>query len=135
MDNCCQREDGVVYFDPVEFGILYPQYAELGANTLCTYFEAATLLLDNTKNSPVRDLGERQMLFYLLVCHIAALRQRGESISGTITGAAEGKVNVSVAPLANANWYNQTACGAIYWQATSKYRLGMRWYGTGKCTR
>lgn len=120
--------DDVVVFDVDEFKTLYPQFANVDETILQNYFNAATLLLDNTDKSPVKDLAERKMLLYMLTCHIATLKGRGDSIVGTITAATEGKVNVSVTPLVNANWYNQTVCGSMYWQATSKYRVGVRYY-------
>lgn len=120
--------DDVVVFDVDEFKTLYPQFANVDGTILQNYFNAATLLLDNTDKSPVKDLAERKMLLYMLTCHIATLKGRGDSIVGTITAATEGKVNVSVTPLVNANWYNQTVCGSMYWQATSKYRVGVRYY-------
>lgn len=120
--------DDVVVFDVDEFKTLYPQFANVDETILQNYFNAATLLLDNTDKSPVKDLAERKMLIYMLTCHIATLKGRGDSIVGTITAATEGKVNVSVTPLVNTNWYNQTVCGSMYWQATSKYRVGVRYY-------
>lgn len=120
--------DDVVVFDVDEFKTLYPQFANVDETILQNYFNAATLLLDNTDKSPVKDLAERKLLLYMLTCHIATLKGRGDSIVGTITAATEGKVNVSVTPLVNANWYNQTVCGSMYWQATSKYRVGVRYY-------
>lgn len=120
--------DDVVVFDVDEFKTLYPQFANVDETILQNYFNAATLLLDNTDKSPVKDLAERKMLLYMLTCHIATLKGRGDSIVGTITAATEGKVNVSVTPLVNANWYNQTVCGSMYWQATAKYRVGVRYY-------
>lgn len=119
--------DDVVVFDVDEFKTLYPQFKDVDEAVLKNYFNAATLLLDNTDKSPVKDLAERKMLLYMLTCHIATLKKRGDSIVGTITAATEGKVNVSVTPLVNANWYTQTVCGSLYWQATAKYRLGVRW--------
>lgn len=117
----------VVVFDVNEFKTLYPQFKDVDEAVLQNYFNAATLLLDNTDKSPVKDLAERKMLLYMLTCHIATLKKRGDSIVGTITAATEGKVNVSVTPLVNANWYNQTVCGSLYWQATAKYRVGVRY--------
>ena len=117
----------VVVFDVDEFKTLYPQFANVDETILQNYFNAATLLLNNTDKSHVKDLAERKMLLYMLTCHIATLKGRGDSIVGTITAATEGKVNVSVMPLVNANWYNQTVCGSMYWQATAKYRVGVRY--------
>ena len=101
-----------VVFNVEEFKTLYPQFANVNEAT---------------------DLAERKMLLYMLVCHIATLKKRGDSIVGTITSAAEGKVNVSVTPLVNANWYTQTVCGAMYWQATAKYRVGVRYFAYCRC--
>ena len=117
----------VVVFDVDEFKTLYPQFADVDEAILQNYFNAATLLLDNTNKSPVKDLAERKMLLYMLTCHIATLKKRGDTIVGTITAATEGKVNVSITPLVDANWYTQTLCGSMYWQATAKYRLGVRY--------
>lgn len=125
--------DDVVVFDVNEFKTLYPQFRNVDDAILQNYFNAATLLLDNTDKSPVKDLAERKMLLYMLTCHIATLKKRGDSIVGTITAATEGKVNVSVTPLVNANWYNQTVCGSMYWQATAKYRIGVRYYAYCRC--
>lgn len=119
--------DDVVVFDVDEFKTLYPQFENVDEAILQNYFNAATLLLDNTDKSPVKDLAERKMLLYMLTCHMATLKKRGDSIVGTITAATEGKVNVSVTPLVNANWYTQTVCGSLYWQATAKYRVGVRY--------
>lgn len=119
--------DDVVVFDVNEFKTLYPQFKDVDEAVLQNYFNAATLLLDNTDKSPVKDLAERKMLLYMLTCHIATLKKRGDSIVGTITAATEGKVNVSVTPLVNMNWYTQTVCGSLYWQATAKYRVGVRY--------
>lgn len=117
----------VVVFDVDEFKTLYPQFADVDEAILQNYFNAATLLLDNTNKSPVKDLAERKMLLYMLTCHIATLKKRGDTIVGTITAATEGKVNVSVTPLVNMNWYTQTVCGSLYWQSTAKYRVGVRY--------
>lgn len=122
-----------VEFDVNEFKQLYPNFKNLDDTLLENYFNAACLLLDNTDKSPVKDLAERKMLLYMLVCHIATLKQRGDSIVGTITSAAEGKVNVSVTPLTNMNWYTQTVCGSLFWQATAKYRIGVRYYDYRRC--
>lgn len=125
--------DNIVIFNAEEFKILYPQFNELSEDTLNLYFKAACLLLDNTKNSVVQDIEERKMLLYMLTRHIATLKGNGDALVGTITSAAEGSVNVSVTPLNNAKWYTLTQCGAMYWAATAKYRVGMRYYAYRKC--
>ena len=125
--------NGVVIFDPAKFRELYPQFTSVSDTILTNYFNAATLLLDNTPKSLVTNLAERETLLYILTCHIATLKERGDTLVGTITSAAEGKVNVSVTPFNNANWYQQTQCGSIYWAATAKYRLGVRYNAWHPC--
>lgn len=126
-------DDKVVVFDPQEFKTLYPEFAKTEDATLMLYFNAACLLLDNTEKSMVKDLAERKMLLYMLTCHIATLKANGNTLVGTITSASEGKVSVSLTPFQNANWYMTTQCGAMYWQATAKYRVGIRYHAYCHC--
>lgn len=121
-------DNGVVVFDPEAFKTAFPQFQNVPDETLQSYFSAACLLLNNTENSPVTDLQERATLLNLLVCHIATLKSRGDASVGIISSAAEGSVNVSLTPLNNMNWYKLTQCGFIFWNATAKYRQGIRWY-------
>lgn len=125
---------GVVTFDAAEFKNLYPQLGNVSDAVLTNDFNAACLLCDNTPNSPVTDLDERKTLLYLLTCHIATLQKEGaDMLVGTITSAAEGKVNISLTPFKNANWYMTTQCGMMYWQATAKYRVGVRYIAFRPC--
>ena len=82
----------------------------------------------------MKDLTERKTLLYMLVCHIATLQQRGTGMVGLLTSATEGKVSVGLqAYTNNPNWYSQTQCGSMFWLATAKYRVGMRYIGYCKC--
>ena len=121
--------DNVVVFDANEFLALYPQFQNVFTpEQLGVFFNVACLLCDNTPNSKITDLTERKTLLYMLVCHIATLQQRGTALPGLITSATEGKVSVSLQTYAkDPNWYNQTQCGSMYWLATAKYRVGMRY--------
>lgn len=126
--------DGVVTFDPQQFTTIYPQFANLSAEVLQNYFDMACLLCDNTTKSPVKNLQERATLLYLLTCHIATLKQNGTDMTvGILTAATEGKVNISLTPFADANWYMTTKCGMMYWQATAKYRVGIRYNAWRPC--
>ena len=117
----------IVEFNPEEFRQVYPEFADLDDTRLNMYFKAACLLLNNTDDSPVTDLEERKTLLSLLVCHIATLKKMGNSTVGILTSASDGSVSMSVAPLNNANWYQLTECGNIFWHATAKYRRGIRY--------
>lgn len=125
----------VVIFDADEFLSLYPQFQNVFTHEqLGIFFNAACLLLDNTENSKVTDLTERKTLLYMLVCHIATLQQRGTGMVGLLTSATEGKVSVNLqAYTSNPNWYSQTQCGSMFWLATAKYRVGMRYIGWKPC--
>ena len=119
----------VVVFDAEEFLTLYPQFQNVFTpSQLEQFFKVACLLCNNTDNSPIADLEERKTLLYMLACHIATLMQRGTAMPGLITSATEGSVSVGLANYTNnPNWYSQTQCGSMYWLATAKYRVGMRY--------
>lgn len=125
----------VVVFDAEEFLALYPQFQNVFTpEQLGIFFNVACLLCDNTENSKISDLAERKTLLYMLVCHIATLQQRGTGAVGLLTSATEGKVSVSLqAYTNNPNWYSQTQCGSMFWLATAKYRVGMRYIGWTPC--
>ena len=125
----------VVVFDAEEFLALYPQFQNVFTPAqLQVFFNVACLILDNTENSKVKDLLERKTLLYMLVCHIATLQQRGTGTVGMLTSATEGKVTAGFQAFTNnPNWYNQTQCGSMFWLATAKYRVGMRYIGWTPC--
>lgn len=119
----------VVVFDPQDFLVLYPQFQNVFTpSQLNQFFKVACLLCNNTENSPITDLEERKTLLYMLVCHIATLMQRGTAMTGLLTSATEGSVSVGLQNYTNnPTWYSQTQCGSMYWMATAKYRVGMRY--------
>lgn len=123
----CDSEGGVT-LDVEEFKSLYPDVTATDA-VIESYFSVACLLLDNTKHSRVKNPCERKMLLYLLTRHIAALAEREAGLVGSLTSASQGSVSVGVSAFQNANWYQQTQWGALYWEATGKYRKGIWWYG------
>lgn len=127
--------DNVVVFDVEEFLTFYPQFKTVfTSEQLNVFFNVACLLLDNTPHSKVRDLSERKTLLYMLVCHIATLQQRGSGVVGMLTSATEGKVSVGLQNYTNnPNWYSQTQCGSMFWLATAKYRVGMRYIPYVSC--
>ncbi len=124
----------VVTWDPAPFRALYPQFAAVGDPVLAALFAQATIYLDNTECSIVRDCGVRAALFNMLVAHLVQLGGYANSgdqpvgptgVVGRISSATEGSVTVSAewpgADAASA-WYLQTAYGANYWQATAVFR-------------
>lgn len=123
----------VVVFNPATFRELYPEFSSASDTLLTALFnQACALYLDNTDESVVQDVNEREQLLMLLVAHLCTLRGLGKDgqgsssgLVGRITSASEGSVSVSVDSSGSNDeswWYLQTPWGAAYWQATSPYR-------------
>lgn len=123
--------DGVVIFDADKFKQLYPAFASFSDVQLEMWFTEATLLLNNTKCSPVKNLAERELLLFLLVAHMAALQSRidsGNESVGRVSSASEGSVSISLDYGASSNgekWYVQTPYGAKYLKLTARYRSAL----------
>lgn len=121
---------GVVVFDPAAFILRYPEFATVDPVLLNDYFTEATLYLDNTPCSQVRDLSQRSLLLNMLTAHIASLYSgtNGDPASplvGRVNTATEGSVSVGTdlnGIPGTAQWYAQTKYGLSYWQATPRYR-------------
>ncbi|STK50277.1 Uncharacterised protein [Escherichia coli] len=74
---------GTVTFDCRMFVSLYPEFSTVTPELLTAVFNQATALyLDNTDDSPVTDLKEREQLLFLLVAHLCALRGLGNGRDG-----------------------------------------------------
>ena len=87
---------GVVIFDVAKFREIYPKITATDAQ-LQSYFVESTMLMNNTEQSCVQNLSERELLLFLLVAHIALLQGRidsGNDSVGRIASASEGSVSV-----------------------------------------
>lgn len=119
---------GIVVFDAGAFVNRYPEFTSVSAPTLQTYFDEATIYLDNTQSSPVSDLTIRATLLNMVTAHIAALNGNGNpaGLVGRVTAATQGSVSAqasySNAVSGSMAWYIQTSYGASYWAATARYR-------------
>ena len=130
----------IVKFDVNEFFEAYPQFK--GAVTeaqAMQAFKVACVMLDNTEHSPVpydpdNGVYTREVLFFLLVCHLLSLAQRPSTQSGPIASATQGSVSISysVPQSQNGQYYMQTPCGESYWDAIRKFIVGGRYYDTNK---
>ena len=122
----------IVIFDPDLFRQQRPQFSD---NTkysdafLQNCFNEAELICNNTDASvvpynPANNINDRQILLYLLTCHIATLTTSGQV--GSITSATEGSVSAGfyVDQRKGAAWFTQTQCGYMYWQMIQKYKCG-----------
>lgn len=122
---------GVVTFDYATWAARYPELAASVDEALATlYFGEATLYLDNSAQSVVRDLTARAALLNMLTAHIAKLNatiggQPPSGLVGRVASASEGSVSVSTdagAIPGTAAYFAQTQYGMSFWAATARYR-------------
>lgn len=117
-----------VVFNIAEFRAIYPQFSELTDAQLTAAFDDACLYLSNDDASPVANLTLRKSMLYKITCHLLTLAQRGGGVTGAVTSASEGSVSTSFSPLQsgneNAAWWNQTNCGAAFWQLWRRFARG-----------
>ena len=122
---------GIVTFDPDAFCTQYPSFVRVSSVALQNNFNLATLQLNNSWCSVVRDEPTRQMLLYLLTAHITALLNgvngKGPTgLVGRLSSATEGSVTANVDYLANPTeaeaYLTQTQWGATFWRSTAVYR-------------
>ncbi len=110
----------------------YPEFTgAVSEERAALFFAEAGLYLDNTDASIVQDAALRLVLLNMLVAHIAvlagALEPDGKpsGLVGRVSSASEGAVSVStdtgLMP-GTAVWFQQTAYGLSFWQATKPYR-------------
>jgi len=74
----------IVVFDIAAFRERYPEFASVSDSLLNAYFVEATVYLNNTDCSPVKDVAVRAVYLNMLVAHLAALNSgvNGEKPSG-----------------------------------------------------
>lgn len=122
---------GIVVFDPAAFKVLFPAFVTVADPVLTGYFDDATMFLNNSCCSVMKDANKRERLLNLLVAHIAALLsgENGNAPSGLVgrvDKATEGSVSVSAAYASqmsmSAAYFSQTQYGAMFWMATTVYR-------------
>jgi hypothetical protein len=125
-----------VEFSPTEFVAIYPEFTGLTNGQMGNAFTFATLLLDNSCSSRVRDANQRLQLLYLLTAHVAFLTygtndgagnvNTPPGIVGRIASATEGSVTAQAEYSSQVSqseaFYIQTKYGAMFWQMTAQYR-------------
>lgn len=126
----------IVELDIQEFKSFKPQFVNLTDAQIESAFSVAALYVDNTVTSkipydPANNVDTRKWLMYLMMCHLLTLDMRG-NVTGAVTNATEGSVSTGFQALptttAGQAWYNQTPCGAAYYQLMMPFMLGGRLY-------
>lgn len=116
----------IVTFDPSNFKLRYPEFADISNDLLNMYFSEASIFFCNTDNSVVTNIAVRGMILCMIVAHIAALS--AAPLVGRISSASEGSVSAQTAyAIASGSraWYDQTKYGAAAWQAMTPYRCAI----------
>ncbi len=129
---------GVVTFNFELWTARFPEFAAVSEDLAQLFFNEATLILDNSTQSRVQQIENRQPLLYLLTAHLAKIYAGANGASpsqlvGRITEAIEGSVTVA-ADMPNqpvsAAWFQQTKYGAQYWASTLRWRQARYLPGT-----
>lgn len=119
----------VVAFDPVGFIQRYPEFEDTSNAQLDGLFTEATLFLNNTDSSPVKDSGQRAVLLNMIVAHLLALSKR--DYVGRINQVTQGSITVQTdmgaPPVGTEAYWVQTPYGASFWAATASLR-GFRYF-------
>lgn len=131
----------VVSYNQEKFLDVYPaiktQYLDgkLTDAQLQYCFQLAGLFLDNTDSSripydPEAGIETREILIFLLMCHIVTMALWPIGQSGPIASASQGSVSTSFqSPQGQGpEWFKLTPCGQTFWQAMRKYSIGGRYY-------
>lgn len=131
-------------FDWAVWSARYPELVARGVTQLLanSFWDEATLLVDNGPCSIVSDVAVRAILLNMATAHIAALSPAtgGSGAVGRVSSASEGSVSTSLdygtISTSQAYWV-QTPYGAQFWQATAPYRTARyvpgrsRYFGFG----
>ena len=67
--------------------------------------------------------ARKKAIAMLVVAHLLSLAffRQGNGGAGTINSASEGSVSVGFSGINNANWWQQTTYGAMFWAIIRKY--------------
>lgn len=130
---------GIVTFDPTAFVQQFPSFAAVPAAALTNNFNLATLLLNNSYCSVVRDEPTRASLLNLATAHVTALLNGVNGnpptgVVGRISGATQGSVSLQTefkTESEAAAYWNQTPWGAQFWASTAVFRIAR--YVTARC--
>lgn len=125
----------IATFNYVNFALRYPEFANLPGTKIqqlnLIFTQDAGLYLNNTDCSIVQNITRRTILLNMLTAHIAflggMLSADGQALPvGRVSEAHEGTVGASLEYTApepgSGPWFNQTAYGAAFWQATTSLR-------------
>jgi len=119
----------VVAFDYNAWSQRYPEFSGVDQDLATMYFNEAAIYHANDGSGPIQNATTQLLLLGMLTAHIAKMSNAAAGgptgLVGRITSVTEGSVSVSAEnnfPPGSVQWYQQTAYGANYWNATRSYR-------------
>lgn len=126
----------VVTFNAATWKAVFPEFSSVPDPVSTGYFLRAQLLFTNTQANPAFRDGNMEMLFLLLVSHIATLSgpadqaggapPSGPQLVGRLASASQGSVSVGAQWDSSGSpseaFFTQTKYGAEFFAATSQYR-------------
>lgn len=121
-------------FDRAEFRRRYPGITEekLPDAVLDALWETAVSLLADANGVFPWPEAKTPAIVYAALCHLATLQLDENAAPGRVASASQGSVSVSFDLLQTqgetAQYWNLTKCGALYWQLTKPYRMGLKLY-------
>jgi hypothetical protein len=118
-----------VKFSPEQFRLGRPEFGSLEDEALNRMFGEAALMVGNGDGSAIPydppDVTDREIILYLIVCHLASLEKRAaDGGAGFLASASEGSVSVSFTQLQGTRgeaWWNLTPCGQTYLKLSKRY--------------
>ena len=121
-------------FVPADFRRRYPAFTEEKASddALNSAWEAVAALLANREGLFPYPPEKAAAILFPAVCHILTLETSEHDAPGRVSSASQGSVSVSFdlvqANGMNAQWWNLTRCGALFWVLSAPYRISLKLY-------
>ena len=126
----------VAVFDYAQWAAMFPELAASVTSPIAeSFFTIATLLFDNTDESPIQETAPRLVMLNYATAHVASLSgyplptggstPTPREMVGRVSSASEGSVSVSTewaGMRENSAWWLQTQYGALFWQLTRGLR-------------
>ncbi len=112
-----------INFNIKEFRKIYPEFSDIEKLKLQYFQNLAFLILKTSKIPNNFNNNQRENLLWLLICHLASLDKRGNTLVGSLSSASEGSVSssFSLPQKMDNSWFNQSQYGATFKQIIQSY--------------
>lgn len=106
-----------------EFIAVYPELSKVTEAQFNFYLQLAQSYVDITYYFRSLTIARQKAIAMMVVAHLLSLAffRQGNGGAGTVNSASEGSVSVGFSGIQNANWWQQTTYGAMFWAIIRKY--------------